>query len=271
LTAVEAAILMEQSVDKVLTMILFGVIKKKAAAVVTREPLEIKSINPLPEGLQPYESEFIAAFKLARPERKVALQELFVNLVKTVGEKMKGFSKKETLEYYKDINEKAWQQIQDAETPEIKGQKLDESLEWTMLDKDYPQHTQQVFGNGPVFLPMWWSSYDPSFGHASGSHASPISTSPGGSGSSTTTVSLPHLPGSDFAASMVGGVQAFSAGVIGDVTNFTSSITNRTNPVPPPSTTTWRSGGGGGGGGGHSCACACACAGCACACAGGGR
>ena len=42
LTAVEAAILMEQPLDKVMTMILFGVIKKNAAEVVTRDPLEIK-------------------------------------------------------------------------------------------------------------------------------------------------------------------------------------------------------------------------------------
>jgi hypothetical protein len=88
-------------------------------------------------------------------------------------------------------------------------------------------------------------------------------------GSGKTTVNLPNLPGADFAASLTNGVSAVAAGVVGDITNFTSGITNKTNPIPK--TTGGRSSGGRSGGGGSSCACACACAGCACACAGGGR
>ena len=41
LTAVEAAILMEQPLDKAMTMILFGVVKKGAATVTKRDPLTI--------------------------------------------------------------------------------------------------------------------------------------------------------------------------------------------------------------------------------------
>ena len=43
LTAVEAAILLEQPLDKVMTMILFGAIKKNAAQVVKRDPLRSAS------------------------------------------------------------------------------------------------------------------------------------------------------------------------------------------------------------------------------------
>ena len=46
LTAVEAAIVMEQPMDKVLTMILFGVIKKSAASVKSREPLDVEVTEP---------------------------------------------------------------------------------------------------------------------------------------------------------------------------------------------------------------------------------
>jgi hypothetical protein len=45
LTAVEAAILMEQSLDKVMTMVLFGVVKKGAATVTKRDPLEVEVIS----------------------------------------------------------------------------------------------------------------------------------------------------------------------------------------------------------------------------------
>ena len=46
LTAVEAGILMEQPLDKVMTMILFGVVKKNAATVVTRDPLKLQLVTP---------------------------------------------------------------------------------------------------------------------------------------------------------------------------------------------------------------------------------
>ena len=46
LTAVEAAILMQQPMDKILTMILFSVVKKGAATVVSREPMKLKGMAP---------------------------------------------------------------------------------------------------------------------------------------------------------------------------------------------------------------------------------
>ena len=260
LTAVEAAILMEQPLDKVMTMILFGVIKKNAAEVVTRDPLAIKSTTPLPDDLHDYETNFLNAFKEVNVKtRQGMLQEMMVKLVRTVSEKMKGFSRKETLDYYKAIMEKAWQQIETADTPEVKSQKLDEALEWTMLDKEYDDRTRRVF-NGPVFMPMWWGHYDPTYS------SRPVST---GSGIPTSMLGQPSgrsaLPGADFAAQMVTGVQTFSSKVVGNVNTFTEKVTGATNPLPKP---TASSGGGRSGGG---CACACACAGCACACAGGGR
>ncbi len=279
LTAVEAAVLMEQPMDKVLTMILFSVIKKGAAEVTTREPLEVAALATVPPDLQPYETEFLNAFKLKGAERQKALQEMMVSLIKTLSEKMKGFSRKETITYYEQITERAWAQVTAADTPEVKSQKYEEVMDWTMLDKNYDNRTRDVFGSGPVFLPTWWGHYDPVYRPTASTVGIPRvgKTSTGSMPQPSVLnrpVSLPHLPGSDFAASMVKGVQGFSGNVIGSLSAFTSAITNRTNPVPKPVVTTssgggWRSSGGGGGG--HSCACACACAGCACACAGGGR
>lgn len=262
LTAVEAAILMGEPLDKVMTMILFGAVKKEAASVVKRDPLEIKRADPLPEGLHEYEKQFLTSFeyKEAR-ERRKALENMVVALVKSVSEKMKGFSRRETIDYYKNIMLKAWQQVEQAETPEVQGQLFDKNLEWTMLDKDYDDRTRRVF-RGPVIVPTWWGRYDPVWRGGSVSTPTSAPVSKGGSTS---------LPGADFAASVVTGVQTFSQKVIGNVGDFTSRVTNVTNPPPKPSSTGSRSGGRSGGGGGRSCACACACAGCACACAGGGR
>ncbi|MBN1440884.1 MAG: hypothetical protein JW929_15865 [Anaerolineales bacterium] len=268
LTAVEAALLMEQPLDRVLTMILFGLVKKNAVTVTSRDPLELKNTEPKPAGLHPYETDFLGAFESSnKATRPKTLQQVIINLIKSLQEKMKGFSRKETIDYYKSIAEKAWQQVAAAGTPEVKAQAIDENLEWTMLDRDFDGRSREIFSRGPVFVPVWWGRYDPSVGGGAGRGAAAPSFSPTRGGS----ISLPRLPGADFAASVVGGVQSFSRNVIGDLTGFTGRVTAKTNPLPVSSSSGggWRSGGGGGGG--HSCACACACAGCACACAGGGR
>jgi len=276
LTAVEAAILMEQPLDKVMTMILFSVLKKGAATVTTRDPLKLEITSPLPTNLQPYEIDFCKAFQTENAaERRGDLQTVTVGLVKSVSEKMKGFSRKETVDYYTAIMEKVWQQVTTADTPEVKSSTYEQVMDWTMLDREWTGRTQQTFGPQPIFVPTWWWRFDPAMRPAMGGAAAgsggfstvsaPISGGPSSSGGGS--FSLPKLPGSDFAASMVAGAQSFSSNVVGNLTSFTDTITNKTNPVPK--TTYTRTGGMGGGG--HSCACACACAGCACACAGGGR
>ena len=269
LTAVEAAILMEQPLDKLLTMILFGVVKKNAARVTKQDPLEVVAEDPEPDELRQYEKEFLRAFKEpVGMKRRKAMQSMMVDLVKSVGEKMKGFSRKETIAYYKDIITRAWSEVQAANTPEVKSEKLGELMEWTMLDKDYEDRSRDVFRQGPVYVPVWWPRYDPTFGRPSTTPSTIPTSSPAPSTGSRP--SLPSLPGADFAASVVTGVERFSSNVVGNITEFTSGVTRVTNPPPPPPPSSGSSRSSGGSGG-SSCACACACAGCACACAGGGR
>jgi len=269
LTAVEAAIVMQQPMDKILTMILFSVIKKGAAAVVSRDPMKIKVSETLPEDLRPYEIEFVKAMANEKPlAQRQALQDMMTGLVKTVSEKMRGFSRKETIAYYQNIMSKAWQQVEQAQTPELKMQMYDDAMDWTMLDKRFEDRTRETFGPRPVILPGWWGRYDPAYtGGAASTSAKPTVSIPSAGNRPPQGVSLPNLPGGEFAASVAGGIQSFSSNVIGDLTSFTGGVTAKTNPVPKTTT----SGGRSGGGGGRSCACACACAGCACACAGGGR
>ena len=140
-----------------------------------------------------------------------------------------------------------------------------------MLDDDWDDRTRRVFRDTPIFIPSWWGHYDPSYRGG----ISPKSVSvPAGRPAPSGGTSMPTLPGSAFAASVVTGVQTFSTRVVGNITEFTSCVASKTNPIPKSSSSgsSWKSGGGKSSSG-HSCACACACAcaGCACACAGGGR
>lgn len=277
LTAVEAAILLEAPLNRVLTMILFGLLKKNAATVLTEDPLTLEATQPTPEGLRDYESEFLGAIANKKLDEK-KMRQLMVNFIKAVNEKMKGFSRKDSIAYYKDLVARAWQQVEGADTPEVKSQRLDEGLEWTMLDTDWNKKVGRTFGDEPVILPRWWGNYRP--------WATTTTTAPAGSsGGGAQTVGLPRstsgtgpapsmptLPGAAFANTIVGGVQGVSNKVVSSLERFTGGITSITNPPPPPPKTSssgrWSGGSRGGGGG---CACACACAGCACACAGGGR
>jgi len=277
LTAVEAAILLETPLNKVLTMTLFGLLKKGAVTVLDDDPLKVQKNDPLPAELRPYETGFLEAINKNSTLNEPKLRSMMVELVKSVNNKMKGFSRKETATYYQDIVRRAWGQVESAGTNELKSKFFDEGLEWTMLDDKFDDRVRTSFGSGPVFLPLWYSYYRPwAPVTAAGRTAAGAARTPSPARPSTGRVQLPTLPGSAFAASLVRGVQSTASNIVRSVTGFTGGVTNVTNPPPKPSASSARSGSsrsfrGGGGGSSCACACACACAGCACACAGGGR
>ena len=264
LTAIEAAILLERPADKIFTMILFSLLQKDAAQVISQDPLKLEFSDPVPENLRKYETQFIEAFQKDTDRiRKTELQDLMISLIKSVGKKMEGFSHRESVRYYESIIKRAWKQVEDADTPEVKSEKYNAHMGWTMLDGDFEDKTQDVFRSGPVFVPIWWGRYDPTYRTTQAAGPSVRTSSPSSSGGGP----LPNLPGGDFAASMATGISNFSSDVVGNITDFTSRITQKTNPVPKPTSSSgrgWSSSSGGS-------SCACACAGCACACAGGGR
>ncbi|MDY7075679.1 MAG: hypothetical protein SXV54_02015 [Chloroflexota bacterium] len=270
LTAVEAAILLETPLDKVLTMILFGLLKKGAVTVLDDKPLKIQIEEPLPEKLHLYEEKFLKAVKKDHTLSEGRLRSMMTGLIKAVNSKMKGFSRKETMTYYQDLVKRAWEQVEGAETPEVRSERFDEGLEWAMLDEDFDDRTERVFRTGPVYVPMWWGRYRP------WAPAVASASSKGGRAPSISTGSqprLPTLPGAAFAATMVRGIENTSSRIVRSVTDFTGGVTRVTNPPPKPSSSGRSTGRSSGRSGGSSCACACACAcaGCACACAGGGR
>ena len=122
LTAVEAAILLEQPLDKVLTMTLFGTVKKGAAKVASRDPAQDRcdrSAARRPPRLREGLPEGNGARQSGAAQK--GLETMMIALVKAVAEKMKGFSRKETQDYYKNIMEQAWAQVEAAQTPEVKG------------------------------------------------------------------------------------------------------------------------------------------------------
>ena len=165
-----------------------------------------------------------------------------IDLVKTVAGKMKGFSRRETVEYYKDIVQRAWAQVEAAETPEVKSEKYAETMEWTMLDKDYDDRTRRTFQGGPVFVPTWWGRYDPTFPSSAPASSGPVSAP----SYPLRKAAYRCLPCRDRPLLH----RSCAAWRISPATwsatsaNFTSAVTNKTNPVPV-STSSGRSPAGG--------------------------
>ena len=249
LTAPEAAILMERPLNVILTMVLFGLIKKGGLAITSQDPLKLEKLPFKENGLRPYEKEFVAAVKADGGLSEKKLQDMLVALIKAVEKKMKGFSHRETVEYYSKIVKTAWRLVEEAGTPDVKVEEFTNGLEWTMLDDDFQGRARTVFVGYDVPTPVWWGRAVPA-------------SAPAGGGVS---LDMPTLPGASFANAVVTRVEGIANSVVSKVESFTGKVSSTTNP-PVRS-----SGGGWSGGGGSSCACACACAGCACACAGGGR
>ncbi len=250
LTAPEAAVLNELPLNKVVTMILFGLLKKSIVKVETSPtPKVFKLSGAATTALKPYETGFLQSLKPDGTLDTKPLKDTMVAMIKDVDKSLKGFSRKETTDYYRTIVDLAWKHVTAANTPELLGQEWDDKLEWILMDKDYDKRMEDTFSGHTVILPGWYRNY-------SSPTAGPTASGPSGKF---------ELPGAKFANDMVSSVEKFSGKMISNVESFATGVTSATNPAPQSS------GGSHSGGGGGGCACACACAGCACACAGGGR
>jgi hypothetical protein len=276
LTAVQAAVLLKEPIDKILTMILFSVVKKGAAQVTSTAPLEINIIDPHRTDLESYETSFLEAFSRGSGSNEAihdGLASAMVKLFQDVDRSMEGFDRQQTVDYYRNIVRDAWTQVEAADTPEVTSQKFEQNLSWALLDKEYAPRTQRLFEAKQVFLPTWWLHLDPTIHHSSaGLLPTPQVSVPGSSaaaGTPTGNINPPVLPGADFAASVVRGTQNFSSQVIGDINTFTQDVNQKAFAPPPPQPPSQSFFGSSSthrptyhprpsGGGGHHCACACA-------------
>jgi hypothetical protein len=304
LTAVEAGLVMGLKPVRVLTMMLYGLLLKRQVAVVESEPLlklkklEKPPIEPSQEAAETpaatpvryYEIDFLNAIKPDGTLDEAALADAYRGLVNTVNQKLKGYSREDTENYYRSIVETAWGQVTRAGTADLMGDALDKNLEWLLADNKFDDNLRTAFPPSIVIVPnplWWWYWGGPRFPVGPQPTAQP--SQPSGQPSQQATFTGPPIPssprfspttpapshpapvaGQDFANNVVRGLQGASNNIVLNVQDFANKL------VPfasPPSR-----GDGSVAGGSHpscvcachACACHCACVSCACACAGGG-
>lgn len=289
LTAPEAAIILELPLNKVLMLIVFGLLEKGIVQQESADPLEVE-VMPEYAGLKmgrkkrrahrlevaqrlgivirAYEHAFIDVIEESpgKPVHKLALSEPMKELIEHTAERMKGFDLSDTQEYYRKIIARAMNEAKAiGEVPELE-RYVDRHLQWLLLDDAYPTIlTTRRYHYRPIWVRPFASS--DRLGIPSGSpRSSPVS--PGG-----------RTSFGDVAASFAGWTENTMGKMASAISPDLLQVKAPTGAVNLSGADrvtgdifkalTTSSGGSRSGGGG--CACACAGCACACACAGGGR
>jgi hypothetical protein len=269
LTAVEASYLLDMKPTQIVTEILYSLLQKRAVWVEQSKPaIKIRLLSPYENKvgskdnpLRYYEIDFLNALKTDATLEEEKLAHTIMFLRGTVEQKLQGYSRKDTVDYYKKIVTQAWTQVEQAGTVELASNAYDEQLLWLMLDPNQRARTETIFRDRP-FQPnpvwfWWWYGYTTYYPHPT---VQPNVNTPAQS------VKPPAIPGAEFANNIATSVEKTSNNIVVNVEKFANAI------VPPPPKASHEPA--------HpkadcvcacaACACACACVSCACACAGGG-
>jgi hypothetical protein len=271
LTAVEASYLLDVKPTKLVTMMLYSLLQKRSIWVESATPsLKLKVMPEFQDKtgttetpLRYYEIDFLNAIKEDGTLDEEKLAHTVVFLRETVEEKMRGYCRRDTIDYYTKIVAKAWKQVEQADTGELASKAYDEQLLWLFLDSSYQSRTkaafqERAFEPSPSWL-WYWYSYQ---------HYHPNPTYKPSVETPTQAMKPPTIPGADFANNIATAVETTSNNIVANIEKFANAII----PTPPPAKASSQPA--------HhgsscvcacaACACACACVSCACACAGGG-
>ena len=261
LTAVEASWLLGLGPQKVVVAILYSLLKKHAVWVKEQDPvLRLEEVER-PEGEVPplryYEMSFLRCIGEDGTLEEEGLARTVMLLRDTVEEKMRGYCRQDTIDYYRKIVDEAWEQVKTAGTPELAAKAFDENLLWLTLDKGFKSRTEEVLGDralppNPAWWWYWWWRYPRPIPPSRAPAPSPEARMP--------------LPGGELADRVVTSMEKAANGIVKNLEKFANAIV----PAAPRSVSRAPIRGG------SSCACACvscacvcACVSCACACAGG--
>ncbi len=298
LTAPEAAVILEEPLGKVLTLVIFGLLKKGVLNQVEASPLRVE-LN------EAYRNADTTARRAAAQKAGVVLHDyelpfldviaksatgdvgkLYFNaalraVINSAVDRIHGFDLSDTQAYYRQIIKRALLDAQGLGDLQAREQTLDKNLEWVLLNNDLPP---TVFGG-----PSW--TYRPSW-------MRPPIIPPTGSFGPRPTAGLessgprPSSAGGPTFGDVAGGMAGWAENTMGqlastilpsaitplggraggtvDLSGF-DRVTSDVFEALARAAAESDSGESGRSGGGGGCACACAGCACACACAGGGR
>ena len=269
LTAVEASYVLDTKPPRIVTEILYSLLQKRAVWVESTSPsVKLKIMEGFENKtgtretpLRYYEIDFLEAIKENGTLDEEKLAKTVMSLRDTVEEKMRGYCRRDTVDYYRSVSARAWEQVEKAGTPELASKAYDEQLLWLFLDPNVKARTATAFSTRPFEpSPLWlwyWYGY---------SHYNPHPTYTPNIQVPAQSANPPAIPGAEFANNVATAVENTSNNIVVNLERFANAI------VPGPAKSSNQPA--------HhnadcvcacaNCACVCACVSCACACAGGG-
>ncbi|MGB3714137.1 MAG: hypothetical protein WA996_06875 [Candidatus Promineifilaceae bacterium] len=286
LTAPEAGVVLELPLNKILTLVVFGLLEKGIFKQIAADPLELEitpefqSLLTDPDERQAhrlrvaqnlgvvvrlYEHRFIDLLekRAGSPVYKIDFSRPMKALITHSASRMKGFDLSDTRDYYRAIIKKAIEQASEIGDIPERERYLDSNLQWLLLDDDY---STVFMAPNYHYRPVWIRPF-----HSSDRISTPSASRTSSPGQTSFT---------DVSSSFAGWTEKTMG-------RFADAIAPGALQVKGPSGAVNLSGidrvtgdvfqalseSSGSGGGSSSGGCACACAGCACACAcaGGGR
>ena len=270
LTAVEASYMLDIKPTQIVTEILYSLLQKRAIWVESTNPALKLRIMPAYKNktgtdenpLRYYEIDFLQAINKngTLDEEKLAHTVMFLR--DTVEQKLRGYSRRESVDYYRKIVAKAWSQVEQAGTANLASKAYDEQLLWLLLDPNTRSRTETVFHDHPFQpSPLWfwyWYGYR---------HYNPHPTYKPNIDVPAQAAKPPQIPGAQFANNIATAVEKTSSNIVTDIEKFANAIlpmqSQKASHTPARRDAECVCAC-------ATCACACACVSCACACAGGG-
>lgn len=160
LTAVEASYLLDLKPTQIVTEILYSLLQKRAVwAEQTKPSLKLRVLAPYENKtgsqanpLRYYEIDFLSALKPDGTLDEEKLAQAIMFLRDSVDKKLEGYSRKDTVDYYRKIVAKAWGQVEQAGTPELASNAYNQQMLWLMMDPNQRARTETVFRDRPFRL-----------------------------------------------------------------------------------------------------------------------
>jgi hypothetical protein len=271
LTAVEASYLLDMKPTMLVTEMLYSLLQKRAVWVESTKPsIKLKVMESVQRNLAAhetslryYELDFLGSLRPDGTIDEEKLARTVMGLMKNTEEKMRGYCRRDTIDYYRKIVTKAWEQVEQAGTSELTSKAYDEQLLWLLLDPNYQGRTrtafrEKAFEPSPLWFWYWYgyTQYHPHPTYTPTPQATAQAAKP------------PTIPGADFANNIATAVEKTSNNIVVNLEKFANAIVpvptaQKTSSQPAHHDATCVCAC-------HACACACACVSCACACASGG-
>ncbi|MFX1576837.1 MAG: hypothetical protein ACFFCF_06660, partial [Promethearchaeota archaeon] len=162
LTVIEAAVLNETPLDRVFTMVVFGLLKKELITV-QRTGKAKPTFHPNPDAiakaasakgrLHYYERLFLKAITPQGNLHKTRVRTMLNTLIKTTARKLEGYSRTDTKAFYTRMIDQAWKQIDLATTPTAQASALTDYAEWLLLTPDYERRIKTY---PTYYVPGWY-------------------------------------------------------------------------------------------------------------------